>query len=278
MSQQVRITILMENDAARPDLETEHGLAYGIETPDTVGLFDTGQSDKILHNAAQLNWDWSRVQWIALSHGHYDHGGGLAAVLQHAPQALVYAHPAAFAAKLSVDDKQQVRDIGMPIDDAVTKSAAADLVLSEGGVTLGKGVRLTGEIPRTCAFEKIPERFQTYLNGNRVQEEFPDDQSMLIDTAEGTIVLLGCAHSGIINILQRVETLTNTKSIRALIGGLHLSHASAERIEATVKALRQWDIAQFYPNHCTGEAAIRALGETFPKKVFPAQAGTILEF
>ena len=278
MSQSIRVTTLVENTARGVGILAEHGLAFWIEIGRRHVLFDTGQGMALCHNAERLGVPLASADAIVLSHGHFDHTGGLADALGQAAEAKVYAHPAAFDAKYARNDDGTARDIRMPLKDAVAvREVAAELVETCGPAEVVKGLFVTGEAPRETEFEDTGGPF--FLDEKcREPDPLIDDQAMFFETSEGIVVLLGCAHAGVVNTLRYVQRLTDGKPIHTVAGGMHLAGASDERIERTVDAFRELGIQFMGPAHCTGMAPTAALWSAFPGQCFPCATGTRMEF
>jgi 7,8-dihydropterin-6-yl-methyl-4-(beta-D-ribofuranosyl)aminobenzene 5'-phosphate synthase len=286
-SKTVRVTVLVDNDAseaaetpraAQPTLATEHGLALWIESDDKHILFDTGQGPSLRHNAPALGIDLVQTDFLILSHGHYDHTGGLEYALGLAAHAQLYAHPATSETRYSVRDGK-ARSIGIPRRPRkVLRRLPAERVHWVLGPTkLTEHVGLTGPIPRITAFEDTGGPFYLDKAGWR-PDPIEDDMALWVNTDEGLVVCLGCAHSGVANTLRYIRELSHGAKVRAVIGGLHLLSASTERTERTVEALRQLDIPRIAPCHCTGKDASRALAKALGRRVSPCVAGAVLEF
>jgi 7,8-dihydropterin-6-yl-methyl-4-(beta-D-ribofuranosyl)aminobenzene 5'-phosphate synthase len=274
----MRVTVVVENAVHAPGLLAEHGLAYWIEHQGRCVLLDSGQGGTLINNAHKLGIPIERIEALILSHGHYDHTGGAAQVLQGKRPATVYAHPMAFDRKFIRKNDGGARDIGMPDASAdAIRDSRNRLILTERPTTVFDGLMATGPVPRQTDFEDTGGAF--FLDeACTIPDPLDDDQSVFFDTAEGTVVLLGCAHSGVINTLRYVRHLTGGRPIRALIGGMHLIGASPERIQRTIDELRQMGVGRIAPAHCTGMPATVALWNAFPGRCQSASAGTIFEF
>jgi 7,8-dihydropterin-6-yl-methyl-4-(beta-D-ribofuranosyl)aminobenzene 5'-phosphate synthase len=253
------VTILVDNFADR-DLIPEHGFSLWIEAGGEHILFDTGQSNEALQkNAKTLGIDLSITDRLILSHGHYDHTGGIPAVAESAPQLKIHFHPALFSARYSVREGI-ARPIGMTAASISSLQRMAEKYKfpSREPVQLSDRVFTSGEIRRTCDFERIEEPF--YLDGQgTVADPVADDQAVYIKTTRGLLVLTGCCHAGVINTLRHIQKISGEKKIHSLIGGLHLRNCGSRRLEQTIDELRQLEITQIIACHCTGENGVEQL-------------------
>jgi len=278
MISQLRITTLADNSVREPDLLAEWGLAFWIEADGRRLLFDTGAGRVLEHNARHLNVPLEAVETILLSHGHYDHTGGLVALLSGARRAEVWVHPAAFVPKYSRREHGPARSIGMPhLKEEDVRMRARALNWTRGPMQVADGIWITGEIPRRNDFEDTGGPF--YLDQDcREPDPLVDDQALWIETARGLVVVMGCAHAGIINTMDYIRELSGGGQIRAVLGGFHLVRASEQRLERTLQALERYSPEFIAPAHCTGWKGTLALARRFAGRVVESAAGATFKF
>ncbi len=278
MTSNVRITVVVENTAQGVGMLAEHGLAYWIDWDGQRVLFDTGQGGVLVGNAYRLGIPLHDAEAIVLSHGHYDHTGGLGEMLRNGRPATIYVHPAAFDAKYARKPDGTGRNVGVPtaVREALHRRIPK-VIKTESPTAIVKGLTATGQVPRSTAFEDTGGPF--FLDAACSQPDpLADDQSLFFETKEGIVVLLGCAHSGVINTLRYIGELSGNKPIRAVIGGMHLINASPARIAQTIEELRRWDVRLLAPCHCTGMAATVALWNEFSERCLACRVGTRFDF
>ena len=278
MGESVIITILVENTVHARGLLAEHGLSFHLQVGQRSLLFDTGQSDLFLHNALKLRLSLAGAEAIVLSHGHNDHTGGLKAAHQAAPQARLFLHRAALAQKFVRDPDGTTRSIGMdPATAEAIPKAATGVVWTSKPAEVLDGIFVTGEIPRQNTFEDTGGPFFRDSAGAH-PDPLLDDQALYFDTKDGLVVLLGCAHSGVVNTLEYVLHLTGGRPIHSILGGLHLLKASPERMDKTIAAFRRLDLQRLAPAHCTGLPALAQLWTAFPGRCAPCAVASTFSF
>ncbi len=272
----VRITTLSENTVSRLGLLAEWGLSILVETDTTRVLLDAGLSISAAHNADAMRIDLSGIDKIVLSHGHPDHTGGLRDILRKTGEVEVIAHPHVWG-KYIRPEGRRARYMGIPFCQAELESLGASFAITRNPVQISNEIMTTGEIPLTTDFEEVELR-NAYMeeDGHWLPDQLLDDQGLIIKTEVGLMVILGCAHRGTINTLRHAQKLTGEERIHTVVGGTHLHIASAERMERTISALKEFGIVRLGVSHCTGFPAAARLAHEFSDIFFVNNAGTSL--
>ena len=275
-----KITILCDNIAGlKSPLLGEHGLAMLIERGREAYLFDTGQGQTLFHNAISLGKDLRKAKKIFLSHGHYDHTGGLEKVVSLKGEKDIFVHPHAFLPRFAVEKgkEHKKRNIGMRISKRTLEEMEGRIHLTDSFKEVAKGIYLTGEIPRINSFERGDEDLKIELNGKLVQDVCLDDQSLVIESRKGLIILFGCAHAGIVNTLIYIQEKMDTRKIFALMGGTHLNSDGEYRLRETFRYLKDLNFKKLGLSHCTGMTAVNHLMNLLKERVFIAHTGFTFE-
>ena len=277
MSNKITITTLVENTAQKHGLLAEHGLAFLLQVEGLNILFDTGQTDIIGHNAQQLGIDLQAVDSIVLSHGHYDHTGGLDTVLNSVKSGTpVFMHPQVLNPKFVKQPTGRARYVGIP-EKCKAAVISFDNIRSTAKPTkICNNLWCTGPLPRQTSFEDTGGVFFEDAECHKA-DEIMDDQAVFTETPFGLIVILGCSHAGIINTLTYIKELKPGRPIHTVVGGTHLVNASDYRMGKTIEALQKFNIAQLFPVHCTGLQATARLWKEFPGRVGVLPVGKTLK-
>jgi 7,8-dihydropterin-6-yl-methyl-4-(beta-D-ribofuranosyl)aminobenzene 5'-phosphate synthase len=275
-----RITILCENLVGRLVASGEHGFSAFIETDKGNYLFDTGSGRSIVPNSLTLNKDLKSIRKIFLSHGHYDHTGGLSEVLKLKGKVNVHAHSHVFLDRIAVfkeEGREIKRFIGIHYKKSYLESLGAHFVFNTDFTEVEKGLFLTGEVPRQTNFEKPDPRLFSEMDGAMTHDLFLDDQSLILDTDKGIVLILGCAHSGMINIIHHVINKMGKEKFHAILGGTHLDFLTPEQLEESIKSLKRMEIGKIGVSHCTGMKAAFRLQQEFGDRFFYGCVGSVLE-
>lgn len=271
----LKITTLSEDTAGLVNLLGERGLSILVATEGLNILFDTGQSISASHNADLLGIELSQIERIVLSHGHYDHTGGLKQILRRIGKRgiEIIAHPDIWAAKYN---HQEDRYIGIPFHRQTLESFGAHFNLTTEPVRISDSIMTTGEIPMVTDYEVVEPYLQVKEGKRFKPDKLLDDQALIIKTEPGLVVILGCAHRGIINTLHHAQRLTGVKAIDTVLGGCHLKDASEERVWLTIAALKELGVQRIGVCHCTGLAASAIMAQEFGDRFFFNNAGTVI--
>ncbi|MCK4561055.1 MAG: MBL fold metallo-hydrolase [Calditrichia bacterium] len=276
MLSHVKLTILSENRVVNPNLIAEQGLSIFVETPNGNILFDTGQTRAFLHNAQHLKIDLRQTDKITFSHGHYDHTGGLPHFLQEVKPVEIICHPALIHKKYRVYPEGRT-NIGVPWEKKEMQSLGAKFIFKTHSFEIFPDIWISGEIPRNSKYEYIDETYQQRVSVSYIHDEIHDDMCLVINTAHGLIVLLGCGHAGPINSIKHAMRLTKTKHIFAVMGGMHLHHAPEEKIKKIMRNLELLKPDFLVPLHCTGFRMINLMFTLFKKQVKLLNVGETFE-
>ncbi|MCL3779778.1 MBL fold metallo-hydrolase [Prolixibacteraceae bacterium JC049] len=245
-----KITVLVENTSGRRCIG-EHGLSFLIEADKRI-LFDVGPSDAIIHNSVALKIPIHEVDTIVLSHGHDDHTNGL----KYFHGQKLIAHPEAFKARFRKKNKT-------PLGINITREQAQrqfQLVETKEPLKISEEIYFLGEVPRNNNFEAQTTAF---LNADGTPDFIPDDSGLALITPKGLVVISGCAHSGICNMVEHARKVTGQQKIHAVMGGFHLTENN-EQTQKTIEFLKEQEVERVMPSHCTAFPALVQFYQNFP--------------
>lgn len=271
MDKRITLGILVNNIVGESPFLAEHGLSILIQIMEGEKkenhLLDCGKSSStLLHNLKAYGIDLENLslQTIILSHGHYDHTGGLKSLLNNKSNHIpVIGHPDVFIPRISY--LGGFRSISCPFTPSEIRQDGGELLLTRDSVKINDYLVTTGEVLRENKFEKNPF-FRKVVNDQWIEDEVDDDLSLIIHVDQESFFLLcGCCHAGLINTLERVRELTGKNKCYGIMGGLHLVGASPERIDFTINGLKKWKPKVIIPLHCSGREAMCELRNHFPE-------------
>lgn len=260
----MRLTVLTENCAGSGFL-AEHGLSYFIEHEDGNILFDVGHTDVFIKNAKNVGIDIEKdVNTVVLSHGHWDHGDGL----RYIENKTLITHPESFIKRYRNKDHSML-GLSLTKDEIEQKFK---LILSKEPYNISEHIIFLGEIPRQNDFEAKTTNF----TDQKGQPDFVnDDSAIVIIQNKELVIVTGCSHSGICNIIDYACKVTGIDKVASVIGGFHLKQNDFQT-KKTIRYIEEKDIANIYPSHCTQFPALVAFYEKF--KIEQLKTGMVLYF
>jgi len=273
----IKITTLIEDKLNKNStLISEHGLSFLIECDNKKVLFDTGQSDNFIANAKKLNIDLYDVDYVVISHSHYDHANGFKSFCDISKKNFsLYISHKFFDKKYSKKCENFIYK-GSNFDKQFLIDRKINTFFIDRDITnLTPKINIISNIKRTTYYEKINSNFYVNIVNSYVKDCFDDEIILTIDTPKGLIVLVGCSHVGIINILKTIEERLHAK-IYGIIGGTHLIEADENRIDLTLNEFRKMDLKFIGISHCTGTKALEKLEKDFSNIYFNNNTGNII--
>lgn len=267
------IQTLVEDTAVSGEISSEHGLSLYVETGGRKLLFDMGKTDLFLENASKLGVRIDRVDLAVVSHGHYDHGGGLSAFLNANRSAMVYVRKQAFERHLALRAEGRLSDIGLDL----TFLQSGRFVYTGERERIAGGMELFSGVTERAFYSDSNQVLLTERDGKIVQDDFAHEQNLIL-TENGKLVLLaGCAHCGIVNIVRLAQEIAGRR-MDVVIGGFHLHNPTSKKTEPKEKIVKIGETlaetgSLYYTGHCTGPEPYAILKEIMGEWLQPLSAG-----
>jgi 7,8-dihydropterin-6-yl-methyl-4-(beta-D-ribofuranosyl)aminobenzene 5'-phosphate synthase len=271
------ITLIENNPDDNNTLLSEHGLSIYIEVDEMKILFDTGKSGDFINNAEKLNVDLSNIDYLLLSHGHYDHSGGFKKLVDRIGNSFkLIIGKGFFNEKYKLMDNNTYRYNGNPFNkDFINKNNISLTCINEDIFYINEDIMIFFNFKRNNDFEIQNKLFRIKKNEDYILDDFSDEIVLAVKKDEGLIIILGCSHVGVVNILETIMKRIGLP-IYGIIGGSHLVEADEERVSKTIEFFKENNIKIIAMSHCTGEIAIEKLKNEFKDKFVYNNTGNIM--
>lgn len=261
------VKTLVENTAVSEEFESEHGLCLYLETKKHKVLFDLGMTDLFIRNAERLDIDLKEIDTVVISHGHLDHGGGLETFLDINDKARIYVNEKAFGEQYIIKPDGEKRYVGLD-----QKFKNSDRIVHVGECfDIDDELKLFSNVKGRKMYPTFNEGLLVKKEGSYVDDEFEHEQNLIISENESRVLIAGCAHNGIVNIIEHSDTIINELPTH-IIGGLHLFHGmtneseDSEKVKELGEYLKVTD-STVYTCHCTGVEAYNQLKDIMGEQI-----------
>lgn len=274
----LNITIICENTVNHHEgLIAEHGFSAHVQLNETNFLFDTGQGLGLLPNANRLKIDLRSLDFVAISHGHWDHTGGLGDLLKLQDNNLtIVAHQGIFVERYYTQEDGVLRDAGIRNTKQYFQSFGGVFSYNNTPYEISEDIFLTGEIPRYFDFEQPASQLKLMKNKELISDTVIDEQSLVIKTKKGLVIIMGCGHPGVLNTIKHSQEITGEEKIHAIIGGTHMMFLPEKQLQKTINGLKKHTPYKIGTSHCTGGIANSILRSNFPQSFIECNVGVRL--
>lgn len=256
----IKIRTLLENNLSRNrSLTAQHGLSFLVETERLKILFDCSAGSAARKNAGKMNVSLGDVNYVVLSHSHYDHAGGYPDMVRHGVRAPLITGPKFFEGKYACEGEKYTY-LGCGFDPSFLEVNSIAHRVCDGCEVLDEGCFVAGGFRRLYDFEEAPARFVRETADGMVRDDFPDEVCLVLENEKGLVMVVGCSHPGILNMIESVRERFG-KPVYAVFGGSHLVEADETRLVKTMQELENMGIAFVGFNHCTGDTAQSRLSQ-----------------
>ena len=271
-------TLIEDNPSVDARLYNEHGLSLYMEIDGLYILFDCGKSGDFIKNAESLNIDLNKLDYVMLSHGHYDHSGGFRKLVEETsnPYKLIVGQ-GFFNNKYGLIQGGTSKYLGNPFDvEYIHKNNIRIKYIEQDIYYITDNIMIFTNFKRNNDFELPNKRFQIKQDESYILDDFSDEIVLVVKGEKGLFVILGCSHVGLVNILETIIERTGLP-IYGIVGGTHLIEANEQRLNNTIKFLIEKDIQLLGMSHCTGQIAVEEIKRQFGQKYLYNNTGNIIE-
>lgn len=275
----MKIITLVENRSEDNKLKAKHGISLYIETNGKKILFDTGPKDYFIRNAKRLNIDLSDVDYLFISHGHIDHGGGINQFLRINSKAVVYASSNVFHRYYTKVFGNFYFKIGL--EEELRNHPRIHLI--DNDIEISNNMRIFTDVDKKGFFPSNNSKLYKKRDGKYINDDFKHEIYLLIKENDNLVLFTGCSHAGITNIVEDITDRLNN-NISHVIGGFHLydpiskKYESDKAINLVARSLFNHKIQEYYTCHCTGEEGYKKLKEVLGGRIRELKTGSKIEF
>ena len=273
----IKIITLIENiKDDKGKLINEHGLSLYIEAYGKKILFDTGQTGDFVYNSEKLGVSLNNLDYVLMSHGHYDHTGGFRKLVENSDKKFELILGRSFFNKKYKTVEDGYKFNGNSFDEDFIKENNIGLKYVDESFKIDENMEIFSQFKTSNNFEILNKKFLIKKGNEYISDEFYDEIVLTIKSDKGLIVVVGCSHIGIVNILEHISNETKMP-IYAVIGGSHLAQGDKNRINKTIEYLKKKKVSLIRLCHCTGEIAIKELDKSFKSEFKYNNTGNIIE-